>query len=293
MAYDKETLEYENGKLTKTTKERQIRKTFWYWLQLLIIPFVLAAGAIFFSFKQNNDSLNLNKTQYTQSLNIAATRYVEDKKSALDQQQATTLQKYIDNIQDLLLNHNLLKSTPTDDVAILARARTLTALQGLDPERKGLLVKFLYEANLIEYYMPEMPKSHDAIIYLNDADLRGAILSDAILIAIRFTEANLSGAILSGANLSGADLRGAILSGANLSGADLSGADLRGTDLSKTNGLTQQQLDTVQSCYNAKLPGGLTCHRHGGQCCLSYKFHVPAQFMSLHLIVNRGDEKTV
>jgi hypothetical protein len=38
---------------------------------------------------------------------------------------------YIDNIQDLLLNHNLLGSKPSGEVAILARARTLTALQGL------------------------------------------------------------------------------------------------------------------------------------------------------------------
>jgi len=74
MAYDKITEEYDqNGALTKTTKERQIRKTFWYWLQLLIIPAVLAFGAIGFSIKQNSDSLNLNNSQYTQSLHIAAT----------------------------------------------------------------------------------------------------------------------------------------------------------------------------------------------------------------------------
>ena len=44
--------------------------------------------------------------------------------------------------------------------------------------------------------------------------------------------ANLRGADLSDANLRGADLRGADLSDANLRGADLSDADLRGADLS-------------------------------------------------------------
>ena len=33
-------------------------KTIWDWLQLLIIPAVLAAGAIGFSFKQNNTTLD-------------------------------------------------------------------------------------------------------------------------------------------------------------------------------------------------------------------------------------------
>jgi uncharacterized protein YjbI with pentapeptide repeats len=185
MAYDKATEEYDkDGNPTKTTKERQIRKTFWYWLQLLVIPAVLAAGAIFFSFKQNNDSLNLNEKQYTQSINIAANRYVEDKKSALDQQQAAILQTYLDNIQDLLLKDDLLKSTSTSDVAILARARTLTALQGLDTERKGRLLIFLYDARLIGFAMPLAHGTYqtiDPIINLSDANLRGVDLSNAQL----------------------------------------------------------------------------------------------------------------
>ena len=51
----------------------------------------------------------------------------------------------------MLLNHNLLKSKQDDAVAILARARTLVALQGLDVERKGHLLTFLYEARLIGF----------------------------------------------------------------------------------------------------------------------------------------------
>src|SRR2546421_11998745 len=78
-------------------------KTLWDWLQLLIVPIVLAGGGYLFGTWQHN----------------------VDQQQALDQQQSTTLQTYIDNIQDLLLNHNLLKSKPIDDVAILARARTL------------------------------------------------------------------------------------------------------------------------------------------------------------------------
>ena len=58
---------------------------------------------------------------------------------------------------------------------------------------------------------------------VEEANLRGADLS----------EADLSGANLIGADLSGADLSGANLHGANLRVADLSGANLRGADLSE------------------------------------------------------------
>ena len=109
-------------------------KKLWDWLNLLgvlAVPLILGLATLLFTAQQAQ--------------------------SALDQQRADTLQKYVDNIQDLLLNHNLLKSSSRDptnpyyDVAILARARTLTPLQGLDPGRKVLLVQFLYDARLIGF----------------------------------------------------------------------------------------------------------------------------------------------
>lgn len=172
FGYDKETTEYApDGQLAKITKEYQPGKTFWDWLQLLIIPLVLASATIGFGLWQ----VHLNDVQHQQ-----------DQAQAQDQQRATILQTYIDNIQDLLLNHSLLKSKPHDDVAILAQARTLTALNGLDPERKGRLVQFLYEAELIGFAdysadgNPELPP-HAAIINLSRANLSGANLSGADL----------------------------------------------------------------------------------------------------------------
>ena len=66
----------------------------------------------------------------------------------------------------------------------------------------------------------------------NDANLRGADLSDADLRDANLSGANLRGADLRDANLRGADLSGADLSDADLRDADLSGADLRGANLS-------------------------------------------------------------
>jgi hypothetical protein len=205
-------------------------KTIWDWMQLLIIPFILVTVGYFFSNQQAQTSLLVSQQQHD-----------ADQRQALDQQRAILLQTYIDNIQDLLLNHNLLDSNSTTGVAILARARTLASLQGLDPERKGVLMKFIYEAHLIGH-MVASGNPNPIIIILNGADL---------------TRADLSRAELSYADLSFANLSSAFLSRADLSGADLSRATL-GDALY----LTQQQLDDVYSCEGATLPPGLTCHHN-------------------------------
>ena len=76
------------------------------------------------------------------------------------------------------------------EVQTLAQARTLAVLTRLYGERRGTLVRFLYDAGLIS---PDFP-----VIDLYGADLR---------------EASLSGATLAGANLSGFGLSGATLGG--------------------------------------------------------------------------------
>ncbi len=192
-------------------------KTLWNWLELLIIPAVLAGGAMWFS-----------------SAERKAEREIAD-----DRLREAALQAYLDRMTDLLLKENLRASGKDDEVRAVARARTLTTLRQLAGSRKGTLLRFLYEADLIE--------RDGAIIGLkaadlSGADLRGADLSGANLSEADLREAKLSGAILWGSNLTKADLseaelreanlRGAELQEANLSGADLSGAKLRGAKLS-------------------------------------------------------------
>ena len=78
-------------------------------------------------------------------------------------------------------------------------------------------------------------------VWLVNADLSGADL----------TEANLSGADLRHTNLTGADLRSANLTGANLKEADLTEANLSGADLTDASGLTDKQLCRAKSLYQA------------------------------------------
>ncbi len=123
-------------------------------------------------------------------------------------------------------------SEKNPEVRDVARARTLTVLRGLDGNRKAALLRFLYEADLIN-------KDKRVInldgAYLSQANLRGAYLNGADLSHADLSQANLRRAYLMVANLSQADLSQANLSGAYLMVAILSQADLSGAYLSQAN----------------------------------------------------------
>jgi len=54
------------------------------------------------------------------------------------------LQKYFEQVGKLLIEQPLLSATPEDNLSIIVRAQTLSVLEGLDSERKRILLQFLY-----------------------------------------------------------------------------------------------------------------------------------------------------
>jgi hypothetical protein len=132
------------------------------------------------------------------------------------------LQNYFEAVGELLIEKPLRRSSPGDNLSTVVRAQTLSVLEGLDPDRKRILLLFLYESGLIHKDKP--------VVSLAVANLSRANLSRANL-----SRANLSRANLSGANLGGANLRGANLSQARLNEVDLSGAYLYQADLSEAD----------------------------------------------------------
>lgn len=194
--------------------------------------------------------------------------------------QGTALQSYLDQMSALLIDGDLRNSKPDDEVRILARARTLTILDTLDGRRKGSVMRFLKEAELIEQgKFHDRPDDYPIIkLYradLTDADLTygnlyrtdlfqanlsGADLSRASMLDASLTDADLSDADLSGANMDRTVLYLADLSGANLAGNDLTtslldGADLSGANLSGAK-ITDEQLDGVKSLAGTTMPDG-------------------------------------
>jgi hypothetical protein len=165
------------------------KQTLWDWLQLLIIPAVLAGVGLWFNRQQRE----------------------QERQTADRRAQDEALQAYLDQMSQLLTDKErpLHRAQIGDGLSTVARARTLNVLRRLDGERKGDVVQFLSEANLIA-------KEH-LIVVIEGADLREAALHYA----------GLDGTYLSGIDLSSAVLFRSFLNDADLSTTDLSRADLR------------------------------------------------------------------
>ena len=195
-------------------------KTLWDWLQLLIIPLVLAIIAILFNRAERKN----------------------EQASAYDNQREKALQEYFDRISELLLEDKLTKMS---NAVTVLRARTSTALRTLDPIRRANLIRFLSEADLInqatngdldkiDLQEANLAKIKLSKVSLSFANLRGADLSEADLSEAGLFETNFNGAILNDAQMTRADLRGAYMCRTELVAADLSESNLQGVNLSKS-----------------------------------------------------------
>src|SRR5215207_2954903 len=127
------------------------KQTLWDWLQLLIIPAVLAGVGLWF-----------NRQQREQELQTADRRAQDE-----------ALQAYLDQMSAMLIPSSkdlpsLYKARPGDSLSSVARARTLTVLPRLDGDLKARVVQFLYESGLIAKNRP--------FFAMGGADLRWADL---------------------------------------------------------------------------------------------------------------------
>jgi hypothetical protein len=189
-------------------------KTLWDWIQLLIVPGVIAGVGLWF-----------NRQQKARELESMERRTQDE-----------ALQTYLDQMGQLLLDRDkqLLHPKEGEDARKLARAWTLTVLPRLDGFRKRSVVQFLYESGLItkNRAVIDLTGAHLATVNLTDAHLRYADLSGAYMARANLTDAKLSEANLGDAILFGAKLFLAKLDGANLRAAVLMG-DERSTPLQR------------------------------------------------------------
>lgn len=236
-------------------------KTLWDWLQLLIIPTVLAVGGYLFNY-----TISRNERNATDRRNQT------EREIAQDNQREAALQEYIDKMSELLLHENLRNSAEENEVRKIARVRTLTILRGLNATRKASVLQFLQEAGLINKNkcIIDLSEAPLAEANLRRANLRGADLHEVILrgadlsytnllytnlrgtdlSSTKLFEANFRGANLREANLCGSDLSYAKLPGAKLFGANLHEAILRGATV------TPNQLAQAKSLKGAIMPDG-------------------------------------
>jgi uncharacterized protein YjbI with pentapeptide repeats len=201
-------------------------KTLWDWMELLVVPMVLGIAL-----------WGLNASERRADREAEELRARTEREVALDAQRQGVLNAFYDRMTHLLLQKGLRNSNKESEVRAIARALTLASLRSLDGVRKGLLVRFLHESDLI---------GRNPIVRLEGADLANADLGHASLEEVNFCKANLEGCCLREAFLSsrkaigrpnpsqgmcGSNLRDAVLRNADLRDAYLGEADLRRADL--------------------------------------------------------------
>jgi uncharacterized protein YjbI with pentapeptide repeats len=207
-------------------QDSHARKTLWDWMQLIIIPAVLAGAAL--SFNAWNSSTQL--------------------KIADDNKREAALQTYMDKMSELMLDKGLLTSKSDDEIRNVARTRTLTVLRTLDGERRGILLQFIYDSHLItptvmiDLNGANLNQANILLPKLNYASLKNVSMDNAQLVVAELQHADLTNAFLNGTDLTAASLEDSNLRGASLIYTDLQGAYLNRSDLSGAN-LTYAKLD--------------------------------------------------
>jgi uncharacterized protein YjbI with pentapeptide repeats len=161
----------------------------------------------------------------------------EDRALAEDAREDATLDAYVEKISALILDRGLLEASPGSAVRQLASTTTLATVRRLSGSRKGEVVRFLYEAGLLDVPLPYGVEPVAPIISLSGADLRGADLVKASLNERRPTSPHPSqhGIALWGSDLRGARFDHAYLDGVNLVGANLRGASFKGARIYNTS----------------------------------------------------------
>ena len=185
----------------------------WDWLGLLIIPVAITLAGIWLS-------------------NVQVRREVT---AANEHAQDEALQKYLDQMSDLLVTKQLRNSAEDSDIRRLAQAHTLATLLKLDRNRKRHPLKLIAQLNLINRDKP--------LLHLKNAGLDTADLHEVTLLNVSLKEA---------------DLRLADLTGANLRGSDLTWADLRGTDLRRAVLINACLASANLLPYDRRNPGELS-----------------------------------
>jgi uncharacterized protein YjbI with pentapeptide repeats len=150
------------------------------WLQLLIVPLALVVIGFLFTRQQDARQQKIEDQRAQQAQKIENQRAEAERELAEQRAQDEALQAYLDQMSSLLLENDLRASEGESEVRTLARARTLTVLERLDPSRKKAVMQFLVEAQLVQRVDGRGP-----IIRLGGADLSGVNLSNAYLCSAR------------------------------------------------------------------------------------------------------------
>jgi hypothetical protein len=159
-------------------------KPLWDWMDLLIVPVVLALVTVAFTLVQEGRQTRIEQQRADSALKAEEQRADSERKIEEQRAQDAALQAYLDQMSALMLEEDLRNSEEASGVRTLARARTATVIQRLDANGNQNVIRFLDEAGLA----------------------KGGQSSPGLLAGVDLRGAHLEGVALLGTDLSGADL---------------------------------------------------------------------------------------
>lgn len=227
-------------------------RSLWDWLDLLFIPGVLALGVFWLNKRQRNAERERDEKNQENDRKRTEQQAELEREIAREQREQETLHQYLDRMTDLLLNHSLHQDGDEEvsegslQARNVAKARTRTVLESLDGDRRAVVIRYLYNAGLIDWRNDQKAviqlgySNLEGVrlvaeplhrVYLANVNLSEAKLDDAILDAAILEGANLKRASLRAASLVSAKLSHAVLEEANFEYADMSAAEIRWANL--------------------------------------------------------------
>ena len=209
-------------------------KTFWDWMQLLIVPVMLLLGAMYLETSQSAKQKELENRRAAEIRRIEDERYV-----------VGILNDYRRVITELVKDNGLLSDAPDTGAIDAAEAITNATLGQLDGPRKGALLQFLFHSKLIGH-----PDHERAVLSLRGSELTNAVLRGG----------NLSSADLRDVNLVDADLTGTLFWGTRFSSdTNLAGANLDSATLKFVKDLKCEQLQKAANWASTIRDENLAC----------------------------------
>ncbi|NCR71986.1 MAG: pentapeptide repeat-containing protein [Microcystis aeruginosa LG13-12] len=231
------------------------KKSFWDWLQLLIVPLMLAFSASYLSYASETRDKQIAEEGKQQELlkdyfSKMQTLIVETKKSKDSQPKIVETKKSVETTKSKDSQPNPDGAPLLPEFIPIAEALTFAVLDQLDGKRKGKVITYLADSKLITANIKD--KDPKPVIDLKNANLKEIVLEDVSLDGLSITgadmtEAKLTEVILTNSNLVSSKFINATLDTVDFSGSKLGNSNFYDADLK--NITRSEDSDFTMVCF--------------------------------------------
>ncbi|CAF3663161.1 unnamed protein product, partial [Rotaria sp. Silwood1] len=212
-----------------TLCERRTKKKTrsWFdWAQLIIAFSVPVAITVYTIFQTKNEAIIAEQNRI-QDLSISEKNRLSDIALSQDDQREAILVEYLNSVGKLLDKYGM---TLNDTAArLVARYKTLAALEQLDPKRRSLVIRSLYELGLIKSHLP----NGEPLLSLKTADLTALNLSTTRKSLVdwkTYEFVDFTETVLINASFRNLRIKNCLFKAAHLEASDFSSTSIVGTN---------------------------------------------------------------